>query len=609
MCSRLSHRGNAVLTSGDAFSIGQLSTSSEGTPFHQNRIRIVSDARIDNQKEILEKIAGAGNPEMTVNEFIFIVYSKLGITFTEHLVGDYSIAIVDENLGKLFLIRDHMGVRPLYYSFKQGASLAFASEPKALLSLDSVSSALNSEKIQEYLQWPSDCRPYQKSTFFRDIFSVIPATVLTADLDLRTNKETYYWKIDPARFRHLTTESLFIAEYQKRFETAVYRRLQPVTGVHVSGGLDSSAVYKVAGKYLPKNSRYSVHFYPGTPESDERVYAHEIVRDNLKNHLQIERHSDPLDGIRQSHAYIDRPDLSTIPTGTKILPELAFFKNKNVTVVLTGHDGDTVVDSGYSYLLNLVVNLRLKEFGECIESDKKSSNAKRIYFVKRALSQKYKTKGFAPALKFLSILLRHKGISFTDSVRIITTSGVGLIRGRKRKSSIRSMSVKHVPSTLTGTTGEHFSRIFSAGIIDINETLNLSGAAFGIEYAHPFLDRDFIEISLFMPEKMRLGPNGLPRHHFREAMIGILPENVRLRASKVHFDKPIWLNLMDTVNACLRDNDIDEETKVELVGIKRGLQTNDSENPDFNEIKKFHRLLFLEIWKNQLKPFKGDEFL
>ncbi len=600
MAHRLLHRGKAVLANGDAFSIGQLSTSPGATPFHRNGIRVVSDARIDNQKEILETIGHTGHPEMSPNELIFMAYSKLGIAFAAHLAGDYSIAIVDENLGKLFLIRDHMGVRPLYYSFKQGQYLAFASEPKALLSLDFVSSARNPEKIQEYLQWPSDFRPYKKATFFQDIFSVIPATVLAADMDLHTTEETYYWKIDPNRFRHLTTESLLIAEYQKRFEIAVCRRLQPLTGFHVSGGLDSSAGYKSAEKFLPNDSRYSVHFYPGTPEADERAYAHEIIRDNQENHLQIERHSDPLAGIRQSNELIDWPDLSTIPTGTKILPELTFFKSKKVTVVLTGHEGDTVVDAGYAYLLSLIVNLKLGEFDALMGCDTKSSKAKKIYFIKKAVLYSYTTQGLASALKFFGKLLVHKAISVADSIRIVTSSGLGLLLRSKRKATNVSLHSKYRPSSLTGTKLEHFSRITSAGIIDINETLNLSGAAFGIEYAHPFLDRDFIELSMFIPEKMRTGPNGLPRYHFRQAMMGIVPEKVRLRESKVNFNKPIWLNLLDTVNACLMDNGFNQKTKAELVGIKRDLQAIDAQNPPFSKIKKIQRRLFLEIWKNQL---------
>jgi asparagine synthase (glutamine-hydrolysing) len=335
MSRRLSHRGSAVLTTGEHFGIGQLCTSTGALPFYQNGIRIVSDARIDNQTEILEKIGVTGTEELSTHEFIFRAYSKLGIAFTEQLVGDFSITIIDETLGKLFLIRDHMGVRPLYYSFEQGVHFAFASEPKALLSLDVVSTALNPQKVEEYLQWPTDIRAYTKATIFQDIFSVIPATYLTINLDLNTAEETYYWKIDRERFRHLTTESSLIAAYYKAFEVAVRRRVKSVTGVHVSGGLDSSAVYKMAEKYLASDRLYSIHFYPGTPEADERGYAHEIIRDNLKNHHQIERNSDPLGDIRHSHASIYKPDLSTVPTGTKIIPELTFFQDQGVGVVLT----------------------------------------------------------------------------------------------------------------------------------------------------------------------------------------------------------------------------------------------------------------------------------
>ncbi|CAG5006883.1 Asparagine synthetase [glutamine-hydrolyzing] 3 [Dyadobacter sp. CECT 9275] len=601
MSQRLTHRGNAALTSADTFGFGQLSTSENPVPFSLNGITIISDARIDNQPEMLDKIAAQRHLEISTNEFIHMAYSKLGISFVEHLSGDFTIAIADENCRKLFLIRDHMGVRPLYYCFKQSTCLAFASEPKALLSLDFVSSELNDAKLREYLQWPVDHRPYGKATFYKDIFSVMPASVLTAGMDLNTIQETFYWKIDPERFRILTTESLLIAEYRKRFETAVCRRLQPMTGAHVSGGLDSSSIYKVAEKYLRKDQLHSVHFYPGTPDTDERSYANEVVRNNLENHFQIEPAADPLAGIRHSHVYTDRPDLSTIPTGTKILRELALLKNKNVTVILTGHEGDTVVDSGRHYLSGLLLNSKFGEFGKYVEGDDKSSRFKRLYFVKRALSARYSADGSVSAMKFAAALLRHKQISLLELARIIYSVALGLLSRRSRRSANLSADVRYTPSTLTGVRSEHFNRIFSAGIIDMNEILNLAGAAYGIEYAHPFLDRDFIELSLFIPEKLRIGSNGLTRNHFREAMTGILPEYVRLRRSKVQFDKAIWHNLVDAVNSFLRENDLNNEKRKELIRIKRKLQAIDADHPAFSKTKRIQRQLLLTIWKSQLE--------
>jgi asparagine synthase (glutamine-hydrolysing) len=104
---------------------------------------------------------------------------------------------------------------------------------------------------------------------------------------------------------------------------------------------------------------------------------------------------------------------------------------------------------------------------------------------------------------------------------------------------------------------------------------------------------------------MRIGPNGLPRYHFREAMKGVLPENVRIRASKVQFNKPNWLTLIDTVNACLRDKNFDDEKKAEFIAIKKDLQANDAQNLNNRKIKKLHRRLFLEIWKNQMENSKS----
>ncbi|AXE20912.1 hypothetical protein DR864_25810 [Runella rosea] len=599
----LSHRGQATLKTNDVFSIGQLSTCWGATLFYQDGISVISDARIDNQAEILEKIGLAATLKMSENELIFRAYSKLSINFVDCLAGDYSIFIVDEIRQKVFLIRDHLGVRPLYYSFRKGEFMAFASEPKALLLLDDVSSEPNEEKLEEYLQWPTDHRIYPKTTFFKDIFAVLPATVLEIDMDLHQSKETFYWKIDPEQFSHLNTESLLIEEYRKRFERAVSRRLQSLTGVQVSGGLDSSSVYKVAERYLPTENLFSVHFYPKVEEADEREYTLEVVQNNLPNHHQIERSVVSRVSIEQVQMHIDRPDLSTIPMCAKILPELIEFKRKGVATILTGHEGDTVVDTGLFYLFSLIFNLKFKAFEETIGGDRKTTRVRRVYLVKRAFHKKYAEGGLSAVVQLLVAVVHHQTVSFVDLMRIMTSFGLGVIKKMifRKKTKAPAQLTNYVPETLTGDMREHFSRICCAGIIDANEILNLAGAAFGIEYAHPFLDKDFIELSLMVPGRMRISPQAMTRYHFRQAMTGILPEKVRLRQSKVLFAKPIWLILADMTNACMEENDLDAVTKEKLALIKKGLQNMNHQNFDFDKIRKFQRQLFLQMWKNQLQ--------
>ncbi len=605
MRQSLSHRGTALLQIGENYGLGQLNTCSEQPPFTKFEVIVISDSRIDNMSQICEMAEiSAGRTGISTNELILAAYSKLGIGFAEFLIGDFSIAILDKQLKKIFLIRDHLGIRPLYYTFKQGKHLAFASEPKALLTLSATSKALNRDKLNEYLQWPTDFRAYRKETFYETIFSVIPATVLEIDLDLSDSRETFYWKINPDKYSHLTSETLITQACLKVFERAVDRRLQNVNGIHVSGGLDSSSVYKMAEKLADHRKLFTIHFYPDHPDSDERKYAQTIIPDNRKNHIEICRTSIPISEFRAVDSYIDRPDSSTIPTATKTLPELKYFKTKGVTVVLTGHDGDTVIGTGTSYFINLICELRFEKFKEYFTHDTLALKLVMPFYLKLALAKKQKDEGLFSALKLLSYALLQQFISYRDLIKLMNS-----FFKRQLKKIFLSINPPekqvsappYVPENLDGTMREHFSRIYCSGIMEMNEILNLTGAAWGIEYAHPFLDKDFIELSLMVPEKMRVGPEGLNRYFFREAMKGVLPEEVRLRQSKTVFNLPITLNLISMIDAYLMEAECAHASQnywmKAQITLRKALGNRSA---SFKIAKKFQRILLARIWQNKV---------
>ncbi|WP_025762539.1 asparagine synthase-related protein [Dyadobacter tibetensis] len=607
----LAHRGSPRIQACENYSLGQLDTCHTVSPFHKLDITVISDSRIDNKSQLC-KMAGINTPytEISANELIFTAYSKLGIAFAEHLIGDFTIAIVDERIKKVFLIRDHMGVRPLYYFFEEGKFLVFASEAKALLTLSIASKGINRAKLEEYLHWPTDFRAYGKETYYEGICAVIPATILSFDLDLSTCEEIFYWRIDPNRFAYLTNTSLIIEACQKLFEQAVNRRLQNLNGVHVSGGLDSSSVYKVAEKLARHRQLFTVHFFPDHPDSDEREFAEHAVPKNPENHYEIRRNTAPISDFVDVQSYIERPDPSTIPTATKVLPELKYFKRKGVSVILTGHDGDTVIDTGGSYLIKLITESKFRKFNEYFSKNTEALQTIKTVLLKLALKKKYNQEGLFSFLKLLTAAASQQFISFQELI----TLGLSYVKGplknklfRRNTNRINRINKRYIPHNLEESVQDHFSRIYSGGMIEINEILNLSGAAFGIEYAHPFLDKDFIELSLALPETMRLGPEGMNRYYFREAMKGTLPEPIRLRKSKSLFNVAIALNLISMIDTYLDDGACDLESKDQFIRGRRAIQ-NTLHDPRscFRITKKFQRALLASIWKTEIETKPAD---
>lgn len=599
MGALLAHRGNLTTKTGPAGSIGQLSTIATETLFQQAGITVCADARIDNLADVCQQLGLSSTQTHTTSAFIAAAYTAVGIRFVSLLSGDFAIAILDENRRKLYLIRDHLGVRPLFYTYSPNQYLVFASEPKALLALDFVPTALNPSVCAQYLEWPTDFRSYRSATIHQAIQSVVPATFLEIDLALPATKETFYWQIDPEPFQKLTTETAIVQECVKRFEQAVWRRLQSVSGVHVSGGVDSSSVYAMAERLVPKEELFSMHYYPGHESTDERAYADAVIGADRSRHFQLEKAFASLNEIRQVHGYLDRPDPSTVLTALKIQSELTFFSQQGVKTILTGHDGDTVLDTGIDYLTSLMAELNLATLNPLLSNQTARAATQRSYYAKEAFRQKYQQAGVLSALRFARSAYRRQVISGKAFVRFGASLAWQKIRSIGKATTTPAPHLSYVPANLPPFIQAHFRRIYSGGIMENNELFNLCGAAFGIEYAHPFLDKDFVEFCLFVPPAMRPGPNGLNRFFFRKAMTGILPETVRLRATKVHFSKPIWTNLLHLVDACLQQLEQTTLSRQQLMQLKTALERLDSAQPPFAKTKYIQRALLFGLWKKQ----------
>jgi asparagine synthase (glutamine-hydrolysing) len=140
---------------------------------HPSGAVIVFDGRLDNREELLSHLKGAwgAEPDSPDPALVLAAYASWGERFPEYLNGDFALAVFDPNRRQLFLARDTMGIRPLYYH-RTGDTFLFASEIKAILAHPGVTVRPNADVIAEYV---FAGLANQGETFFEEVFSLIPA--------------------------------------------------------------------------------------------------------------------------------------------------------------------------------------------------------------------------------------------------------------------------------------------------------------------------------------------------------------------------------------------------------------------------------------------------
>jgi len=231
----LGHRRLAIIDLSDAGAQPMVDDSEQ--------CAIVFNGCIYNHRELRRELERAGHRFRSASdtEVVLRAYQEWGEEFVEHLVGMFAFALVDRRAGRTILVRDRLGIKPLYLAEVSGG-LRFASTVPALLAGGGSDTALDPVALHHYLSWHSiDPAP---RTVLRGVRKLPPATVRTIERDGRA-RDRVYWR---PPFARATGAEWTVREWQEQLlaalRTAVDRRMVadvPV-GVLLSGGVDSSLI-------------------------------------------------------------------------------------------------------------------------------------------------------------------------------------------------------------------------------------------------------------------------------------------------------------------------------------------------------------------------------
>jgi asparagine synthase (glutamine-hydrolysing) len=250
-------------------------TNEDGT------IWLTYNGEIYNFKDIRKTLESKGHRFMsnTDTEVIIHAYEEWGIECIKRFSGMFSFGLWDSKAKTLFLVRDRLGIKPLYYTFIDGA-IAFASEIKSLLMIPGINKEIDFQNISNYLMFlwaPKDITP------FKNIFKLAPAEYLIYKDN--NAKKVKYWDVEFGSSS--SDENSCSARILEALTASVKDRLisDVPLGAFLSGGVDSSLILALMRKIGKKNIiTYTVGFGAEQLKHDicpDDVYYSRIARDSI----------------------------------------------------------------------------------------------------------------------------------------------------------------------------------------------------------------------------------------------------------------------------------------------------------------------------------------
>lgn len=545
---------------------------------------VIFNGEIYNYADLASDLAARGHTFKTRSDTETIVhsYEEYGDDCVASMRGMFAFALWDQRKKRLLLVRDRLGIKPLYF-YRGSRFFAFASEIKALFELPGVKREIDKEAMDLYLSLRYVPGP---RTMFKDIFKLQPGHSLALDsAGVRIRK---YWDVSypahsPDRSKHAREE------FEALLEESVRLRLvsEVPLGVFLSGGLDSTAILAVMSK-IRRGDRiktFSVGYHGSGPEEaecDELPYACIAAARFGAEHREVRLSpSDLSDFLPRMAWMLDEPlaDPTCIPLF--FLSQLA---REHVTVVLSGEGADEIL-AGYGiYNRMLLLERVFRHFSPL-------------------------TTAVAPWLARLagdettSSYIRMAGLPLEARYR-------GVTRGFRSSLQRRLLGNGSSSEAWDNLFLSHFKTVADATPLDrmlyvdtkiwLPDDLLLKAdkmtMANGIELRVPFLDHKLVEFAATLPPDLKL-KQGRGKFLLRAAMDGVVPEAI-MRRPKKGFPVPTssWLRcqLKDFTRSALLDRDsacrqyMDPSTLREIVeGHQRG-------SSDFHQ--EIWVLLAFEMW-------------
>ncbi len=317
-------------------SIIDLSTGQQPLYNEDESVVIVFNGEVYNFQELVPELQAAGHIFHTRSDTEVIVHAweQWGAACVDKLRGMFAFVLWDRNRRQLFMARDRLGVKPLYYSLTPNGDFIFASELKALQQHPQLPRRMDAKAVEEYFALGYVPEP---RTIFHDVFKLEPGHCMTLQPGQPLPIPHKYWDVPFAPVA-VASEAALLDELHARLAESIRLRMiaDVPLGAFLSGGVDSSAVVALMAQQSPSPVKTcSIAF--DVAHYDESEYAQRVAQQYRTEHHVERVATDDFAMLDQLAGFYDEPyaDSSALPTFR--VCELA---RKHVKVALSGDGGD-----------------------------------------------------------------------------------------------------------------------------------------------------------------------------------------------------------------------------------------------------------------------------
>jgi asparagine synthase (glutamine-hydrolysing) len=494
---------------------------------------VVFNGEIYNYRELLPELRGLGHVFHTKSDTEVIVHAweSWGEKCVDRFRGMFAFALWDANKETLFLARDRLGVKPLFYAVQPDGMFIFGSELKSLVAYGSLKDEIDPFAIEEYFALGYIPEP---RTIYAGTHKLPQATTLTVKHGVPVPEPSRYWDV---RFTldNRISDADAEAEFIERLRESV--RLRMISdvpfGAFLSGGVDSSAVVATMTRISnePVNT-CSIAF--SDPEYDESDYARQVAERYQTLHFFERVESDDFNLIDELVRLYDEPyaDSSALPTY-----RLCQLARKHVTVALSGDGADESFGGYRRYRMHtgeervrsaLPFSLRRPMFGLLGRMYPKADWAPRVFRAKTTFQAL--AKGSVEAYFHSVSILRDdmRSLLFSDSLKA-KLGGYNAVEVFQRHG-VRADTDD--PLALVQYLDLH---TYLVG--DINTKVDRASMAHSLEVREPLMDHPLVEWIASLPShlKVRVGES---KFLLKKSMEHYLPHALMYRP-KMGFSVPL----------------------------------------------------------------------
>ncbi len=498
-------------------------------------LQIVYNGEIYNHADFRAGLEARGHVYRTHcdTETILHLYEEEGARVVEQLRGMFAFAIWDRRRKELFIARDRLGVKPLYYVHTAEGSLYFASEIKALLAARAVRAELNLPALPDYL---ANHATSGEETLFCGVRRLLPGhTLLWRDGHVTIEKywDVHYAPEEDARRR----DSDYIAEWTELFRTSVRLRLMADVplGMFLSGGIDSSAIAAVMSGMVDEPIKtFSVAF--AEREANELEYARIVARAYRTDHHEIiVRPEDFFAALPKLVWHEDEPLAHPSSVALYFVSELAA---RHVKVVLTGEGSDEML-AGYERYYKTIYNLALgPTYHKLVGAPLRRAISRRIENLPAASKVRHKLRR-----TFLCLPPDIESIYFDNFAVFTRAMQEGLLTDETKERAgvidpyarMRGYYEESNADTLLNRMLYADMKTYLHELLMKQDQMSMAAS---IESRVPFLDHKLVEFTARLPERMKLRRGWTTKYILRQSMRHVLPEPI-LKRSKMGFPVPV----------------------------------------------------------------------